>query len=106
MKRKALIVVLCVALLGALAVVPAQSTFYTATVSQAGVFGTTYYATLTDTAATPGWVGALKFFLPAGPLANACLAASLTAWSTGGKVVVWLDTTTEFSTVATVATTN
>ena len=107
MKRKGLIVVLCLMLLFVVAVGASQATFYTCTVNSTGVWsGGVFYINLTDTAASPGWTGGVNFFLPAGTTASASLAAGLTAWSNAGKVVVWLDSTAVWTTIATVACTN
>ena len=103
--KKVLMVVLCVLMLGSLAVASAQAgQIYNCTVNNCGVSGTTYYINITDTAATPAFT-AFTFFLPttAGGDQKAMLAAAMTAWSTGGKLAVWLDSTAQFSTVQLVA---
>jgi hypothetical protein len=105
MKRKGLMMVLCVMLLLVVAVGTAQAGYYTCTVDKAGAFGTLYLVSLTDTALSPGWVGTQFFVIPTAGQ-NAFLAAALTAWSTGGKVQVWLDATVPFTTMVVLMSTN
>ena len=62
--KKVLMVVLCVLMLGSLAVASAQAgQIYNCTVNNCGVSGTTYYINITDTAATPAFT-AFTYFLP------------------------------------------
>jgi hypothetical protein len=108
MKKKALMVVLCVVMLATLLVASAQAgQIYNCIVNSCGVSGTVYYLNISDTAAAPAFTN-FTFFMPtnAGGDQKAMLAGALTAWSTGGKCAVWLDNTAQYSTVSLVAATN
>jgi|GEM_PF-2270719 len=108
MKRKGLMVVLCVLMLGALAVGSAQAgQWYTCTVNQAGTSGAVFFVQITDTAQTPAWTGARYFFLDnSAGNAKSMLASSLTAWANAGKIQIWLDAVTEFFTSPAVTVSN
>ena len=108
MKRKALLVVVCVLMLGALAVSSAQAgQWYTCTVNQAGTSFGSYFLFITDTAApTPAFTNRMFFIDTSAGNQKSMLASALTAWSTGGKLNVWLDSPSEFFTTPAVTVTN
>jgi hypothetical protein len=98
MKAKALVVVLCVMMgLAALSIGTAQAafTYVTATVSATGgISNGSSYAVLTDVnTGTPAFPANSQLIFDNSTLqSNQFLAAALTAWSTGGKVRVLVNT--------------
>jgi hypothetical protein len=91
MKAKVLVVALCL-MMGLVGTANAAFTYYTCTISVARVTGAgSPYITVTDTAATPAFTNNTFILDNSANQANASLAAALTAWSTGGKVVVFAD---------------
>jgi hypothetical protein len=91
MKKKVAIVVLVMVLASLLAASTSFAAIYVVcNVNATGQAGTGPAVNLTDTAATPQWTGARWFSLdPA--IANTCLAAALTAISSGYRVYCKID---------------
>jgi len=99
MKRKALKVVLCLVMLGVLAVSSAQAgQWYTCTVNQAGTSFAAYFLVVTDTAATPAFTNRMFFIDTSAGNQKSMLAAALTAWANAGKIQMWLDSPSEYFT--------
>lgn len=95
MKRKALVVALCL-LMGVAAVsigtANAAFTYYTCTISAAGATGAgSPYITVTDAAATPAFTNFTFILDNSVGQANACLAAALTAWASDGNVKIFIN---------------
>lgn len=104
LKKKALVVVALCCVMAFAFSGSALAGFYTCTISEAGSAGTFYTCTLTDLGATFTNTG---FVIdPAAPGAKEMLAALLTAWSTGGHVRVWLNSTAPSSNVVSASCTN
>jgi hypothetical protein len=98
MKRKALMVVLCVVMLGAL-VASAQAAWYTCTVNQAGQSGVVYFCQLTEVSGAT-WTGPRYFFIDStAGVQNAMLATLLTAFANSSNVQVWLEYPGEWWTI-------
>ena len=97
MKSKALVVVLCVMMVAALSIGTAQAafTYVTATVAATGgISNGQSYAVCTDvnTAAPAFPADSQLIFDNSTNQSNQYLAAALTAWSTGGKVRLLVNT--------------
>jgi hypothetical protein len=91
MKKKALLVLVCVMALTAFTAGIAMAGYYVCTISKVGCAGTFYMLTLTDTAATPAFTDR-DFVIDAQAVgASAMLASALTAYSMAGKLQVWLN---------------
>lgn len=100
MKRKAMLVaLLCVMGLAVLSIGTAMSAqnYYTVTISDTGANYWGYYTfTAVDTAATNNF-GTVRFFIvpdAAGTMQKAAYAAALSAYSMGGKAVIFGDPAT------------
>lgn len=106
MKRKALMVVLCVLMVGALAGSAVAGNWYKCIVNQAGQSGTVYFIQVTEVSQA-NWTGPRYFFIDTSAgVQNAMLATALTAWSNSGNVNIWLESTSEWWTTTGITTTN
>jgi hypothetical protein len=103
MKRKALMVLLCVLLLGALAGSAQAGDWYTCNVNWAGTSGTVYFVQLTE-ASGAHWTGARYYLIDSSQsMQNAMLATALTAWASGQYLNVFLNNIGEWNTTSAVA---
>jgi hypothetical protein len=106
MKRKALTVVLCVLLLGALAGSAQAGDWYTCNVNWAGTSGTCYFVQITLVTQGGAWDGARYFVLDNSQgMASAMLASALTAWASGQHLNVFLENVGQWSATSAVAVT-
>lgn len=99
MKRKALMVVLCVVMLGAFVASAQAGAWYTCIVNQAGQSGTVYFCQLTEVSGVD-WTGPRYFFIDTSAgVQNAMLATLLTAFANSSNVNVWLEYPGEWWTI-------
>jgi hypothetical protein len=104
LRKKALVVVLC-CLMGLTALSgTALAAFYTCSISECGSAGTFYTVTLTDIGGA--FTNTSFVILAATPGSKEMLASLLTAWSTGGHALVWLDSITPSSAIIAASCTN
>lgn len=105
MRRKALVAVLfSVMVLAALSIGNADAAWYTCTIRQAGSTYNYYYVQITD---NNGAFTATNYIIDESyGRGKEMYAAALTAWANGSNVYVYVDNTTQYSTVWALAATN